>query len=532
MTPLLQISNLSINFKIRKSDFRAVKNFNLSIHENQVAGLVGESGSGKSVTALSIMRLLPEPKAHFSPESSIVFNGLDVLKAEPKQLRELRGNEIAMIFQEPMTSLNPYHRVGNQIIESIQLHKAQSKTEAIAEAKKLMSLVEIPDVDRRFLSYPHELSGGQRQRIMIAMALANKPKLLIADEPTTALDVTIQAQILDLMTRLKDEIGMSILFITHDLGLIERFSDTITVMQEGRVVEQGITREVFADPQHGYTQKLINAEPSAKQEMAEPDQPIMEVKNLNVFYPLPKKSLFKQEFFHAVKDVNFVIPRNSTIGLVGESGSGKSTLGKALASLINYEGSVTYQGNNVANLTAKESKSLKKDIQIIFQDPYGSLSPRMTIGEIVGEGLDVHFSLSAQEKEERIADCLHAVEINPDHRFKYPHEFSGGQRQRVAIARSLILNPAFMILDEPTSALDRSIQIQVIELLKSLQEKFQLTYLFISHDLKVVRSMSDYIFVMQNGVIVESGLADQVFSKPEQDYTYKLLNAALKYSTV
>ena len=283
MKPLLQISNLSINFKIRKSDFRAVKNLNLSIHENQVAGLVGESGSGKSVTAMSIMRLLPEPKAHFSPESSIVFNGLDVLKAQPKQLRELRGNEIAMIFQEPMTSLNPYHRVGNQIIESIQLHKAQSKTEAIIEAKKLMSLVEIPDVDRRFLSYPHELSGGQRQRIMIAMALANKPKLLIADEPTTALDVTIQAQILDLMTKLKDEIGMSILFITHDLGLIERFSDTITVMQEGRVVEQGITKEVFADPQHEYTQKLINAEPSAKQEMAEPDQPIMEVKNLNVF---------------------------------------------------------------------------------------------------------------------------------------------------------------------------------------------------------------------------------------------------------
>jgi ABC-type microcin C transport system duplicated ATPase subunit YejF len=346
------------------------------------------------------------------------------------------------------------------------------------------------------------------------------------------LDVTIQAQILDLMTKLKDEIGMSILFITHDLGLIERFSDTITVMQEGRVVEQGITKEVFADPQHEYTQKLINAEPSAKQEMAKPDQPIMEVKNLNVFYPLPKKSLFKQEFFHAVKDVNFVIPRNSTIGLVGESGSGKSTLGKALASLVNYEGSVIYQGNNVGHLTAKESKSLKKDIQIIFQDPYGSLSPRMTIGEIVGEGLDVHFSLSAKEKEERIADCLNAVEINPDHRFKYPHEFSGGQRQRVAIARSLILNPAFMILDEPTSALDRSIQIQVIELLKNLQEQFQLTYLFISHDLKVVRSMSDYIFVMQNGVIVESGLADQVFSKPEQDYTYKLLNAALKYSTV
>ena len=532
MKPLLKISDLSIKFKIRKSDFEAVKHLNLSIDENQVAGLVGESGSGKSVTAMSIMRLLPEPKAQFSAESSILFNGEDVLKASSKKLREIRGNDIAMIFQEPMTSLNPYHRVGDQIIESIQLHKAQPKSEAILEAKNLMSLVEISEVDRRFSSYPHELSGGQRQRIMIAMALANKPKLLIADEPTTALDVTIQAQILDLMTKLKDEIGMSILFITHDLGLIEKFSDTITVMQEGQVVEQGLTHEVFANPQHEYTQKLINAEPSAKKEMIALEPPVISVRDLNVFYPLPKTKLFKKEFFHAVKDVNFSIPKNSTIGLVGESGSGKSTLGKALAGLIKYDGSVEYQGNDIGALNPKESKLLKKDIQIIFQDPYGSLSPRMTIGEIVGEGLDVHFSLNAKEKEERISECLNAVEINPDHRFKYPHEFSGGQRQRVAIARSLILNPAFMILDEPTSALDRSIQIQVIELLKNLQEKFQLTYLFISHDLKVVRSMSDYIFVMQNGVIVESGPANEVFSNPEQDYTDKLLNAALKYSTV
>ena len=531
MKTLLKISNLSINFQVRKTEFEAVKNLNLTIEENQVAGLVGESGSGKSVTAMSIMRLLPEPKAKFSSDSSIIFNGEDVLKANPKKLRQLRGNEIAMIFQEPMTSLNPYHRVGDQIIESIQLHKSQLKAEATIEAKKLMSLVEIPEVDRRFLSYPHELSGGQRQRIMIAMALANKPKLLIADEPTTALDVTIQAQILDLMTKLKNEIGMSVLFITHDLGLIERFSDTISVMQEGRVVEQGITSEVFSNPQHEYTQKLINAEPSAKNEIITSEVPILTVKNLNVFYPLPKTKLFKKEFFHAVKDVNFSIPTNSTIGLVGESGSGKSTLGKAIAGLIAYEGSVEYQGNVTGDLNPKQSKALKKDIQIIFQDPYGSLSPRMTIGEIVGEGLDVHFSLTSKEKEERIAECLKAVEINPDNRFKYPHEFSGGQRQRVAIARSLILNPAFMILDEPTSALDRSIQIQVIELLKNLQEKFQLTFLFISHDLKVVRSMSDYIFVMQNGVIVESGPADQVFTNPEQDYTDKLLNAALKYST-
>lgn len=532
MNPLLKISNLSIQFRVRKSEFAAVKNLNLSIEENQIAGLVGESGSGKSVTAMSIMRLLPEPKAQYSSESSILFSGEEVLKASSKTLRKIRGNEISMIFQEPMTSLNPYHRVGDQIVESIQLHKVQSKKSAILEAKTLMKLVEIAEVDRRFSSYPHELSGGQRQRIMIAMALANKPKLLIADEPTTALDVTIQAQILDLMTKLKDEVGMSILFITHDLGLIEKFSETITVMQEGRVVEQGITKEIFANPQHAYTQKLINAEPSAKKELLVSEKPLISVINLDVFYPLPKKTFLKKGFFHAVKDVSFSIPKNSTIGLVGESGSGKSTLGKALAGLIPYRGSVSYQGNDIGNLTSKESKFLKKDIQIVFQDPYGSLSPRMTIGEIVGEGLDVHFSLNQKDKEERIADCLNAVEINPDHRFKYPHEFSGGQRQRVAIARSLILNPAFMILDEPTSALDRSIQIQVIELLKNLQEKFQLTYLFISHDLKVVRSMSDYIFVMQNGVIIESGPATKVFSQPEEDYTDKLLNAALKYSTV
>ena len=395
-----------------------------------------------------------------------------------------------------------------------------------------MNLVEISEVDRRFKSYPHELSGGQRQRIMIAMALANKPKLLIADEPTTALDVTIQAQILDLMTKLKDEVGMSILFITHDLGLIEKFSDTITVMQQGAIVEQGETKSVFLNPQHEYTKKLINSEPSIKQESSKEEPPLISVKDLNIFYPLPNKTFFKKDFFHAVKDVNFSIPQKSTIGLVGESGSGKSTLGKALAGLINYQGSVIYNGVDLDQLNSKELKSIKKDIQIVFQDPYGSLSPRMTVGEIVGEGLDVHFDLTKKQKDERIADSLKAVEINPNDRFKYPHEFSGGQRQRIAIARSLILNPSFMILDEPTSALDRSIQIQVIELLKNIQTEYELTYLFISHDLKVVRSMSDYIFVMQNGLIVESGPAKQVFSNPEEDYTDKLLNAALRYSTV
>ena len=531
MKSLLQISNLCINFQVRKAEFCAVKNLDLEIKENQIAGLVGESGSGKSVTAMSIMRLLPEPKASFGDQSSIKFDGEEILSADKNSLRKIRGNKISMIFQEPMTSLNPYHRVGDQIVESILLHEKQVKSAAILEAKNLMNLVEIPEVDRRFFSYPHELSGGQRQRIMIAMALANKPKLLIADEPTTALDVTIQAQILDLMTKLKDEVGMSILFITHDLGLIEKFSDTITVMQEGVVVEQGDTKAVFSNPQHAYTKKLINSEPSIKQDSLEIESPLIIVKDLNIFYPLPNKPFFKKDFFHAVKDVNFSIPQKSTIGLVGESGSGKSTLGKALAGLINYQGSVLYDGVNIDQLNAKESKSIKKDIQIVFQDPYGSLSPRMTVGEIVGEGLDVHFDLTKKQKDERIADCLKAVEINPDDRFKYPHEFSGGQRQRVAIARSLILNPSFMILDEPTSALDRSIQIQVIELLKNIQTEYELTYLFISHDLKVIRSMCDQIFVMSEGKLVEFGKADEVFENPQQEYTQKLLRAALKYSS-
>jgi ABC-type microcin C transport system duplicated ATPase subunit YejF len=532
MIPLLKISNLYVNFQVRKSKFSAVKNFNLLIEKNQIVGLVGESGSGKSVTAMSIMRLLQEPKASYGEKSSIEFDGEEILSANKKSLRKIRGNKISMIFQEPMTSLNPYHKVGDQIVESILLHKKQPKRDAILEAKNLMGLVEISDVNRRFDSYPHELSGGQRQRIMIAMALANKPKLLIADEPTTALDVTIQAQILDLMIKLKNEIGMSILFITHDLGLIQKFSDTITVMQDGEIVEQGDTKTVFSNPQHAYTKKLIDSEPEAKKETLSEKNSFIDVKDLNIFYPLPKRNFFKKEFFHAVKDVNFSIPRQSTIGLVGESGSGKSTLGKALAGLIDFKGSVLFDNRNIDQLNSKESKLIKKDIQIVFQDPYGSLSPRMTIGEIVGEGIDVHFDLKKNQKDERVAEYLKSVEINPDDRFKYPHEFSGGQRQRIAIARSLILNPSFMILDEPTSALDRSIQIQIIELLKKIQTEFELTYLFISHDLKVVQSMSDYIFVMQNGYIVESGPAKQVFSNPEEVYTDKLLNAALRYSTV
>jgi ABC-type microcin C transport system duplicated ATPase subunit YejF len=531
MNEILKVRDLSISFAVRYDSFLAVDNISFDIQRNQTMALVGESGSGKSVTAMSILQLLPRPQASYSDNSSILFNGKEVIDAPAKELIKIRGNIISMVFQEPMTSLNPYHRVGDQITESIILHSKKSKADANKEAKKLMTLVEIDDVDRRFYAYPHELSGGQRQRIMIAMALVNEPDLLIADEPTTALDVTIQAQILDLMTKLQKELGMSILFITHDLGLVEKFSDQVCVMKDGKIVEKGNTLEVFKNPQHDYTKKLLDAEPQPKDKFSSNDNVLLDIENLNVFYNIPSSNPFKKDRFHAVKDISFSIKANSTIGLVGESGSGKSTLGRAIANLIPFEGSIIYDGKDISKNSAQESKNLKKDIQIIFQDPYGSLSPRMTIGEIVGEGLGVHFSYSREEKNQKIDKVLNDVGINPSQKSKYPHEFSGGQRQRIAIARSLIMSPAFMILDEPTSALDRSIQIQVIKLLKDLQDEYSLTYLFISHDLKVIRSMSDEIFVMKQGRIVEAGSANEVFDNPKEEYTRKLLNAALSYAS-
>ena len=531
MSEILKVRDLSISFAVRDDSFLAVDSISFDIQRNQTMALVGESGSGKSVTAMSILQLLPRPQASYSNNSSILFDGKEVIDAPAKELIKIRGNIISMVFQEPMTSLNPYHRVGDQITESIILHSKKSKADANKEAKKLMTLVEIDDVDRRFSAYPHELSGGQRQRIMIAMALVNEPDLLIADEPTTALDVTIQAQILDLMTKLQKELGMSILFITHDLGLVEKFSDQVCVMKDGKIVEKGNTLEVFKDPQHDYTKKLLDAEPQPKDKFSSNDSVLLDIKNLNVFYNIPSSNPFKKDRFHAVKDISFSIKANSTIGLVGESGSGKSTLGRAIANLIPFEGSIIYDGKDISINSAQESKNLKKDIQIVFQDPYGSLSPRMTIGEIVGEGLGVHFSYSKEEKNQRIDKALNDVGINPSQKSKYPHEFSGGQRQRIAIARSLIMSPAFMILDEPTSALDRSIQIQVIKLLKDLQDEYSLTYLFISHDLKVIRSMSDEIFVMKQGRIVEAGSASEVFDNPKEEYTRKLLNAALSYAS-
>ena len=527
MKNIVEVRNLSIDFKVRDGMFRAVDDISFDIETNKTLALVGESGSGKSVTAMSIMQLLPIPQATYTKNSSIKFNEKQIINATKNELLLIRGNIISMIFQEPMTSLNPYHKVGNQITESVLLHTNASKKEAKDEAIELMKLVEIDDVRRRFNSYPHELSGGQRQRIMIAMALVNKPKLLIADEPTTALDVTIQAQILDLMSKLKKDLGMSILFITHDLGLVKEFSDQVCVMQNGKIVESGDTECVFKDPQHSYTQKLLSAEPKPKLNINNNEDPLVEIDNLNVYYDMPNINFIKKNRFHAVKDISLKVYKNTTIGLVGESGSGKSTLGKAIANLTNFDGKISFNGKQIKD----SSKEIKKHIQIVFQDPYGSLSPRMTVGEIVGEGLGVHFKLSRIETQKRIDKVLTDVGIDLNAKNKYPHEFSGGQRQRIAIARSLIMNPAFMILDEPTSALDRSIQIQVINLLKDIQNEYKLTYLFISHDLKVIRSMSDYIFVMKDGKIVESGLSNEVFDYPKEKYTKKLLSAALRYAS-
>ena len=527
MSKLLEIKNLSVDFKLRENIFRAVDNISFEIDKNQTLALVGESGSGKSVTAMSILKLLPYPKAMHPKNSKIIFEGKNILEFDNKSLRQVRGNIVSMIFQEPMTSLNPFHRVGDQIIEAIITHSKTSKKEAKNNAFELLDLVEIPDLSRRFKSFPHELSGGQRQRVMIAMALVNNPKLLIADEPTTALDVTIQAQILDLMSKLQKELGMSILFITHDLGLVDKFSDKVAVMKEGKIVEIGETKRVFANPKEEYTKILLASIPKEKTKIKSEPKPLVEISDLDVFYRIESQNIFKENYFHAVKNVNLKINKKTTIGLVGESGSGKSTLGRAIANLLPYKGSVIFDGKEISSI---KDRSVRKDIQIIFQDPYGSLSPRLTVGDIIGEGLDIHMNLSKKERNDLIEQTMREVELDPKYRFKYPHEFSGGQRQRIAIARSIILKPKFIILDEPTSALDRSIQIQIIDLLKSLQEKYSLTYLFISHDLKVIRAMSDRILVMQDGEMVEEGNAKSIFEKPKEEYTRELLSAAIKYS--
>ena len=526
-TVLLNVTNLSVDFRINNKQVHAVKNVSFQLEKGKTLALVGESGSGKSVSALSILQLLPYPTASH-PSGSILVNGQEVMNLNTDQLRKIRGNQVSMIFQEPMTSLNPLHRVEKQIREVLFLHKGLTGTEATARVLELLTLVGIRDPQQKLLAYPHELSGGQRQRVMIAMALANEPELLIADEPTTALDVTIQAQILQLLAELQKKLGMAILLITHDLGIVRHYSDQVCIMSQGEIVESGDTAKVFASPQHEYSMMLLRAEPKGEP-AAVPAQSemLLSTNALDVWFPIKKGVLGRVvDYVRAVNAINIDLHQGHTLGIVGESGSGKTTLGLALIRLIESKGLIQFEKGTISGLTQSQMRPLRREIQIVFQDPFGSLSPRMSIAEIIGEGLTIHDKGNEKQHERLVIDVLKEVGLDPDTRHRYPHEFSGGQRQRVAIARALILKPKLIILDEPTSALDRTVQAQIVDLLRSLQLKHQLSYIFISHDLAVVKALSHEIIVMKEGQVVEQGSADLIFKQPQHQYTQALLEAA------
>jgi microcin C transport system ATP-binding protein len=522
---LLKVENLGINF----GDFSAVRNTSFTIEPGETLALVGESGSGKSVTALSILQLLPYPNATH-PTGSIQFEGQELVGASFNQLQKIRGNKIAMVFQEPMTSLNPLHTIEKQIGEVLFLHKKMNEKQARIRVLELLKLVALPNAESRLGAYPHELSGGQRQRVMIAMALANDPALLIADEPTTALDVTIQAQILTLLKDLQKKLGMALLLITHDLGIVRRTADKVCVMQKGEIVEAATVEKLFTQPQHPYTKMLLAAEPkgealTVKEDAAE----ILNITDLKVHFPI-KKGLLRRtvDYIRAVDGVSLSVRAGQTVGIVGESGSGKTTLGLALLKLLPSEGRVIFLGKETSQFSNQAFRPLRKSLQIVFQDPYGSLSPRMSIGDIIAEGLDIHeVATTKEERTRRISDAMQEVGLDPALRDRYPHEFSGGQRQRIAIARAIILKPSLVVLDEPTSALDMSVQAQIVDLLRDLQRRFSLAYLFISHDLRVVKALSHYVVVMQNGKAVEQGIAADLFASPQETYTKTLLAAAL-----
>ncbi|MBN9360408.1 MULTISPECIES: ABC transporter ATP-binding protein [unclassified Devosia] len=531
--PLLQVENLSVEFATEHGQVPAVRGASFDIAPGQTVALVGESGSGKSVTALSVLRLLPYPAASH-PTGRILFNGQDLLHIDDRAIRGVRGNAISMIFQEPMSSLNPLHTVERQVSEALVLHRGMRRAAARARTIELLSEVGIPDPVSRLDDFPHQLSGGQRQRVMIAMALANEPQLLIADEPTTALDVTIQAQILELLMMLQKKRGMAILFITHDLQIVRRMAEITHVMTEGKIVESGPTETVFANPQHAYTRKLLAAEPKGEPPATSEAEPIVAAEKLRVWFPI-KRGFLRRTVGHikAVDDVDISIRRGETLGVVGESGSGKTTLGRALLRLIGSEGRIVYLGRDIERLSWGAMRPLRKDLQIVFQDPFGSLSPRMSIAEIIAEGLAVHApQLTPAERDARVVRALGEVGLDPDARFRYPHEFSGGQRQRIAIARAMVLEPKFVVLDEPTSALDMSVQAQVVDLLRELQRRHGLTYLFISHDLRVVRALANQLIVMRNGKVVEHGPAAQIFADPQSDYTRALMAAAFAVEAV
>ncbi|HEY8595931.1 MAG TPA: ABC transporter ATP-binding protein [Devosiaceae bacterium] len=525
---LLSVRNLGVRFQSGETDIEAVRGVSFDIARGQTVALVGESGSGKSVTALSILKLLPYPAASH-PTGEILFDGKDLIGADDRTIRKVRGNRISMIFQEPMSSLNPLHRIERQIGEVLSTHRGMGKAQARARTRELLRDVGMPDDDAVLAAFPHQLSGGQRQRVMIAMALANEPDLLIADEPTTALDVTIQAQILELLKHLQARHGMAMLFITHDLGIVRKLADFTCVMTNGKIVESGQTQEIFANPQHAYTRHLLAAEPGGEPVRANAAAPVVvEVHDLKVWFPI-RRGLFRRTVGHikGVDGVDLSIREGATLGVVGESGSGKSTLGMALLRLIGSQGRIAYMGDDIQNRSWKAMRPLRRQMQVVFQDPFGSLSPRMPVGDIVGEGLLVHApGIDAETRDRRVAQALEEVGVDPEARFRYPHEFSGGQRQRIAVARAMVLEPKFVVLDEPTSALDMSVQAQVVDLLRDLQQRRGLTYMFISHDLRVVRALANDIIVMRAGKIVENGPAERIFAEPHDAYTKGLLAAA------
>ena len=529
MSAVLQIQDLNVAFLQDGRQVDAVRGVSFEVARGEVVALVGESGSGKSVTAMSSVALLG---ANAKVTGSIRYNGQQMVGASRDLLQQVRGNEISFIFQEPMTSLNPLHTIEKQLRESIELHQdpRQSLTGAEIEARiiALLERVGLPDPASRLGAYPHQLSGGQRQRVMIAMALANGPELLIADEPTTALDVTIQAQILDLLMLLKQQDGMGMLFITHDLGIVRQIADRVCVMQDGKIVETGPTKDIFKAPQHPYTQKLLNAHSVGAPQPFDPSASVIaQATNAKIWFPI-QRGVLKRTVGHvkAVNDVSLTLRAGETIGIVGESGSGKSTLAMAIMRLISFEGKIAFDGRDIGALKTRDLRALRKDMQIVFQDPYGSLSPRMTCAQIIAEGLGVHGTPSGRSQEDLVEEILQEVGLDPEMQHRYPHEFSGGQRQRIAIARAMVMRPKLVVLDEPTSALDMTVQVQIVDLLRNLQKAHGLAYLFISHDLRVVRAMSHTVIVMKEGDVVEHGPVSEVFEAPKTQYTRGLMAAA------
>ena len=527
-TPLLEVRDLSIAFHQGGRETLAVDRVSFKLEKGRTLALVGESGSGKSITALSVVKLLGATSATY-PSGQVLFKGVDLLKADAPTLRAVRGNEITMVFQEPMTSLNPLHSIEKQVGEILVLHGARGADTIRTRVIELLSEVGIPDPATRLSAYPHQLSGGQRQRVMLAMALANRPDLFIADEPTTALDVTVQAQILKLLKELQGKLGMAMLFITHDLGIVRKIAADVCVMQKGTIVESGSVAEVFENPQHAYTRALLAAEPKGMPAPSNPAAaPIITGDDIKVWFPI-KRGFLRRTIGHvkAVDGISLIVREGQTVGVVGESGSGKTTLGLALLRLIRSEGPIAYLGQRIDGFDSKAMRPLRRDMQIVFQDPYGSLSPRMSVADIVEEGLLVQdHGLNAAQRREIVARALADTGLDPAAMDRYPHEFSGGQRQRIAIARAMALNPKFVVLDEPTSALDMSVQAQIVDLLRDLQKRRNLAYLFISHDLKVVRALASELIVMRHGKVVESGPATEIFAAPKSDYTRALFAAA------